>query len=395
MAKKKSDIPSAFEEAMSDLGFGNADLGGGVTNMDVQDTFVDVEDQTNDDEPDATKSSEDNKPEDTTVEVKDKHDDNSDIPDEVLNQMNNLMNDDNKGEEETVDNNNDDEVSGDDVVEAEQVGALFDAVAESFGWNLADIKDDDKPVTVEGLTDYLRKVVEENSVPEYADERIQQLDEYVKNGGNFEDFYAAQQQQINYDKLDLEDEGTQKAVVRDFLKMSGYTDQQIDSKINRYEDAGMLEDEATEAAQRLKAIRAQQVKQLHDQQEEYRKQQLADQKKFYDDMTNAISNLSDIRGLAIPKEDRKALFDYIFKVDQDGLSQYQKDFQANLSKNLIESAYFTMKADKLIQEAKNQGQTTAAQKLKQMLRHTSKNHSSYNAQEEKQRPAWEIASKFL
>lgn len=394
MAKKKSDIPSAFEDAMNDLGFGGADIEGGVTDMDVQDQFVDVEDIDDNNKPDDTKS-EENKPEDKTDENVDKHDDDSEIPEEVLNQMADLMKDANKGLEEKTEETSDEDVTEADVIEAQQVGALFDAVAESFGWNTADIKDDDKPVTVEGLTDYLRKVVEENSVPEYADERIQQLDEYVKNGGSFEDFYAAQQQQINYDKLDLEDEGTQKAVVRDFLKMSGYTDQQIDSKINRYEDAGMLEDEATEAAQRLKAIRAQQVKQLHDQQEEYRKQQLADQKKFYDDMTNAISNLSDIRGLAIPKEDRKALFDYIFKVDQDGLSQYQKDFQANLSKNLIESAYFTMKADKLIQEAKNQGQTTAAQKLKQMLRHTSKNHSSYNAQEEKQRPAWEIASKFL
>lgn len=394
MAKKKSDIPSAFEDAMNNLGFSSVDVEGGVTDMDVHDQFVDVEDIDNDNEPDYTKS-EENKPEEKSTENVDNHDDNSDIPEEVLNQMTDLMKDANKGLEEKTEETSDEDVTEADVAEAQQVGALFDAVAESFGWNTADIKDDDKPVTVEGLTDYLRKVVEENSVPEYADERIQQLDEYVKNGGNFEDFYAAQQQQINYDKLDLEDEGTQKAVVRDFLKMSGYTDQQIDSKINRYEDAGMLEDEATEAAQRLKAIKAQQVKQLHDQQEEYRKQQLADQKKFYDDMTNAISNLSDIRGLAIPKEDRKALFDYIFKVDQDGLSQYQKDFQANLSKNLIESAYFTMKADKLIQEAKNQGQTTAAQKLKQMLRHTSKNHSSYNAQEEKQRPAWEIASKFL
>lgn len=394
MAKKKSDIPSAFEDAMNNLGFSTVDVEGGVTDMDVHDQFVDVEDIDNDNEPDYTKS-EENKPEEKSTENVDNHDDNSDIPEEVLNQMTDLMKDANKGLEEKTEEPSDEDVTEADVAEAQQVGALFDAVAESFGWNTADIKDDDKPVTVEGLTDYLRKVVEENSVPEYADERIQQLDEYVKNGGNFEDFYAAQQQQINYDKLDLEDEGTQKAVVRDFLKMSGYTDQQIDSKINRYEDAGMLEDEATEAAQRLKAIKAQQVKQLHDQQEEYKKKQLADQKKFYDDMTNAISNLSDIRGLAIPKEDRKALFDYIFKVDQDGLSQYQKDFQANLSKNLIESAYFTMKADKLIQEAKNQGQTTAAQKLKQMLRHTSKNHSSYNAQEEKQRPAWEIASKFL
>ena len=85
MAKKKSDIPSAFESAMNDLGFGNADLGGGVTEMDVQDTFVDVEDQTDDNEPDDTKPSEDNKPVDNPATVKDEHDDDSEIPEEVLN----------------------------------------------------------------------------------------------------------------------------------------------------------------------------------------------------------------------------------------------------------------------------------------------------------------------
>jgi hypothetical protein len=89
--------------------------------------------------------------------------------------------------------------------------------------------------------------------------------------------------------------------------------------------------------------------------------------------------LTDIRGIAIPKEDRKALFDYIFKVDQSGMSQYQKDFNENLSKNLIESAYFTMKADALISGAEKKGESSAAEKLRKMLRHTTKNHTTYNA----------------
>jgi len=158
----------------------------------------------------------------------------------------------------------------------------------------------------------------------------------------------------------LEDEVNQKAAIRELLKMNGYTDEQINNKINRYEDAGMLEDEATEAVGRLKSIKAQQTKEMHAQQEAQRKQQEEAQRKFFNDMNEQLSNLSNIRGLAIPKEDRKALFDYIFKVDADGLSQYQKDFNKNLTKNLIESAYFTMNADKLIQEAKKEGQTTAA-----------------------------------
>ena len=98
-------------------------------------------------------------------------------------------------------------------------------------------------------------------------------------------------------------------------------------------------------------------------------------------MTKQISQLTDIRGIAIPKEDRRALFDYIFKVDQDGVSQYQKDFNKNQTKNLIESAYFTMKADALISSAKKNGESSAADKLRKMLRHSTKNHSTYNADE--------------
>jgi len=109
------------------------------------------------------------------------------------------------------------------------------------------------------------------------------------------------------------------------------------------------------------------------------RQQEEQSRQFFNTVTNDINSLTNIRGIAIPKEDRKALFDYIFKVDQNGQSQYTKDFNKNLSKNLIESAYFTMKADALISSAKNTGETSAAEKLRKMLRHSAKNHSTYNA----------------
>jgi hypothetical protein len=51
------------------------------------------------------------------------------------------------------------------------------------------------------------------------------------------------------------------------------------------------------------------------------------------------------------------------------MSQYQKDFNENLSKNLIESAYFTMKADALISKAEKKGESSAADKLRNLLRH--------------------------
>nr|DAF92041.1 MAG TPA: hypothetical protein [Podoviridae sp. ctZkC8] len=120
---------------------------------------------------------------------------------------------------------------------------------------MADFKEEDKPVTVEEFTQYLGKVVEHNSVPQYADERIAQLDEYVKNGGKFEDFYQKQQDTLSFENLDLENEDNQKTVIRELLKYNGYSDEQINNKISRYEDADMLYDESEDALERLKIIR--------------------------------------------------------------------------------------------------------------------------------------------
>ena len=188
--------------------------------------------------------------------------------------------------------------------------------------------------------------------------------------------------------IDLEDENNQKAVVRELMRYSGYTDAQINKKIERYEDGDMLYDEAEDALDRLKDIRKREAEEAAKQQEAYAREQREKSEAFYNTVTKDINELTNIRGIAIPKEDRKALFDYIFKVDQNGQSQYSKDFNKNISKNLIESAYFTMKADALISSAKKDGESSAAEKLRKIMRHSSKNHSS--AAETKQKSATEL-----
>ena len=236
--------------------------------------------------------------------------------------------------------------------------------------------------------------VRENSVPEYADDRIQALDEYVKNGGKFEDFYRIQQEGLNLESIDLEDENNQKQVVRELLKHDGYTDDQINKRLSRYEDADMLFEESEDALERLKNIRKTEAEEAARQQEEYARQQYEQSKKFFNDVKTNIDSLNSIRGIAIPREDRKALFDYIFKVDKDGISQYQKDFNENLSKNLIESAYFTMKGDALISGAAKSGESSATEKLRNLLRHSSKNHTSVSAEDKQKSVTDLLAGQF-
>lgn len=392
--KKKIENPSPLDDALSL--FGNAGEMGEVTDLDNHPYGDD--DHQEDDEPDVNNKvePEDDKKTDDT-DPADTAEDDSEIPEDVLARMNGTQpkpddDDDNKAVEDHVDDN---EPSDADVVEAEHVSALFDAVVESLGFNPDDVDDDNKPVTVDGLTDYIRQVVEENSKPQYSDDRIQKLDEYVKNGGKFEDFYTAQQEMMNLDNIDIEDESNQKAVVRELLKRSGYSDEKINRRIERFEDADMLEEEAEDALDRLKEIHQKELEDAEQQQIAYQKEQEQQAQEFFTSVSKGIDKLTNIRGISVPKDDRKALYDYIFKTDATGQSQYQKDFNKNLTKNLIESAYFTMKGDALITEAQKTGETSATKKLKSILRQSAKNHSTLSIKEEKQPQAWDIASKFL
>lgn len=389
MARKKKNPLGDFENALNSLGFGGQEGGDSVTDIDNQDVVNQVLDDPNDDienldNPDTTVT-EDNK--DTTTDPNVREDD-TEVPDNILNNTSDTNTVEENEQEETVEDNNNTEIPG----EAEQVGAFFDAFAEAAGWS---VDDSERPKNVDEFVEYMSKVAEENSVPQYADDRIAQLDQYVKNGGRFEDFYQTQQRSMSYDNIDIEDESNQKAVVRDYYKLQGMNDEQINRKIERYEDADMLEDEATDAVNYLKAYEAQQAQYMAQQQEAQRQAQEQQAAQFVEDLTNGINGLADIRGIAIPKEDKKALYDYITKTDADGLTQYQKDFNGNLVNNLIESAYFTMKGDALLGEARRNGQTSAASKLRNMLRHQTKNHSSYNVGTEKQPQLLDIASRYL
>jgi hypothetical protein len=103
------------------------------------------------------------------------------------------------------------------------------------------------------------------------------------------------------------------------------------------------------------------------------------QQVFFDNVVNEIKGLSNIRGIAIPEKDKKVLLEYIFRPEADGKTRYQKDYAKNL-KNLIESAYFTMKGDTLLDVAKKEGKKKAIDSFKNSL----KNNSGISKKSQKQ-----------
>ena len=248
----------------------------------------------------------------------------------------------------------------------ETVTALFDAIAEELSWTTDE--EEEKPKTVEDLVAYFKDVIEENSVPEYSSDEVREIDEFVRNGGRLEDYFKAIAP-MEYENIDITKEDNQKKVLKEYLKTQGYNDTRIERKLERYEDAGVLEDEAEEALEFLKESASKNKERLLEEQETFAKQQREQQQKYIDSVVKEINSMSNIRGIKVPKEDKARLAEYMFKPDNSGQTQYQKDYLKD-PKNVIEAAYFTMKGDALLGAAKNEGNTKAMQRLKNSLKST-------------------------
>ena len=279
--------------------------------------------------------------------------------------------------------------------DSELVGNFFDAMAEELGWDFDEEEADAKPKNVQELISYFKTVIEENSKPDFASEEIEALDAYVKQGGDLKK-YLQIDAELDLDDIDLDEESNQKAVVKMLLKEKGFSSKQIDKKISKYEDAGLLEDEAQDAIEDLKEIREQRKEQLLKEQKKQHEQYQEQQRAFYTNVVDEIKGLKNIRGIAIPEKDKKVLIDYILKPDADGRTKYQKDYAKGGVKNLIESAYFTMNADKLLEAAKREGNNKAVERFRNSLKSTSVSSKSKQTQpSSSDEPIWFSAARKL
>ena len=265
------------------------------------------------------------------------------------------------------DPNNDIDNNQVEDIESNAVTSFFEALSDKMGWELDE--DEEIPQTPEELVEYFKDVIEENSVPQYASEEVEALDNFVKNGGNLRDYFQIDGD-LDLEEINIEDsEVNQKLVIKEFLKEKGFNAKQIEKKLTKYEEAGLLEDEATDALEALRDIKEQKKQELLEAQEKRAKELKKRQQEQFNTVVSELKGMDNIRGIKIPQKDKQALLEYIFKPTADGKTQYQKDYSKSV-KNLLESAYFTMKGDTLLKAAKSEGSNAAINKFKNSLNRT-------------------------
>jgi len=248
--------------------------------------------------------------------------------------------------------------------QAEVVSGLFDVFAEQYGWELDE--GEEKPSKIEDLLEFVDTYIENKNQPNYSSVEIQQLDEYVRNGGSIHDFLE-RTSGVDYSQLDLSKESNQRLVVKEFLRKQGLSETQIERKVNKYEEAGILDDEAEESLEILQKITADEKQALLEEQKKFKEDSEKQQKEFMTNVLDTVKALKDIRGISIPEREKKELLEYMFKPLSSGRTQYQEDYSTNIL-NLVESAYFTKNKAKLLDAAKKAGETTAVERFKNKLK---------------------------
>lgn len=206
--------------------------------------------------------------------------------------------------EETVEEETEEEEEVEDNNEESVVTNFFDAMAEKLNWEFEE--GEEKPKSVDELINYFQNVIEENSKPEYSSEEVEALDNFVKQGGDLKK-YLTIDAELDLDDIDIEDETNQKLVVKQLLKEKGFSTKKIDKLVSRYEEAGLLEDEAQDALEDLKEIKEERKKQLLEDQKKAYREQLQRQQQFYDNVVSEIKGLKNIRGITVPEKDKKVL----------------------------------------------------------------------------------------
>ena len=305
-------------------------------------------------------------------------------------------NEEEEEEEEDNESNNDpdndiDNNQGEDI-ESNAVTSFFEALSDKMGWELDE--DEEIPQTPEELVEYFKDVIEENSVPQYASEEVEALDNFVKNGGNLRDYFQIDGD-LDLEEINIEDsEVNQKLVIKEFLKEKGFNAKQIEKKLTKYEEAGLLEDEATDALEALRDIKEQKKQELLEAQEKRAKELKKRQQEQFNTVVSELKGMDNIRGIKIPQKDKQALLEYIFKPTADGKTQYQKDYSKSV-KNLLESAYFTMKGDTLLKAAKSEGSNAAINKFKNSLNRTGVSRKTKKQEISNDTDIWSSAARML
>ena len=196
---------------------------------------------------------------------------------------------------------------------------------------LIDYNDDE----FEGNEEWLLAKVEDtvnSKVQDYKDSmpsEIRYLLDNYEDGVPLTNLLNMQSQEQVYESITLESveksEALQKNLVKDLLIKSGWSEERANKKIQRYEDAGVLYEEAEEALSSLVDVQKQQKEDYVVKQKEEQKQRIQAHEQWLGDLKDHITKKEEILpGFTLSVKDKDNLYKGITKLDKNGENEIMR-----------------------------------------------------------------------
>lgn len=250
--------------------------------------------------------------------------------------------------------------------EAEIAPYVQEKLYEALGWTFEE--GDEKIENIEGIVQYMEELVEKNSAPRFASQDVADMNKYVEDGGNLSNYFNTRYSNgVDLNTLDVDNSSDQKLIIREYFGSQGYSGDKVEKRIERYEDGGVLVDEAADALEWLKNTKEKESQKLLEDQENLRKQTEKSNKELYDNVTSYIRGLNNVLGVPINRQEKEELIKSIFTVESDGATKFQKEYAKSVE-NLVKSAVVVLMEDKLKERTNKKVSSDTAEKLKKKLR---------------------------
>jgi len=196
---------------------------------------------------------------------------------------------------------------------------------------LIDYNDEEFEENDEWLLDKVSETVN-SKVEEYKEsmpEEIKYLLDNYEAGVPLSNLLDMQSQEQAYESITVEalekNSNLQKSVVKDLLLKSGWSEERVNKKIQRYEDTGVLFEEAEEALSSLVEVQKQQKEHYVEQQKQEQQQRIQAHEQWLTDLKDHIGKKEEIiPGFNLNPKDKDALYKGITKLDKQGKNEIMR-----------------------------------------------------------------------
>lgn len=241
----------------------------------------------------------------------------------------------NEPQGENIKEDSEDQVSetpeASDTEEADDEPALkvFAQIQRDSG--LIDFKDEEFEDSEEWLLEKVQATID-NKVTEYKDnmpEEIKYLLDNYEQGVNLYDLINMSANEQSYETIaedSLKDNNSmQRMLVKDLLSRSGWSEERVKRKLDRYEDTGVLLEEAEDALSSLKEMQKQEKENLIQTQKQEQKQRITAHESWLTELNDHISTKEEILpGFQLSPKDKDNLYKGITKLDKQGKNEIMR-----------------------------------------------------------------------